>query len=265
MSHCYRKCGFRPHADVVLHDCAGRLQCRDLLGSEAPVERARCRCRGPAATGARGCRSGVRSKRVRAPVAARRRLRRTCRGRRCAGARGLRSSAAPARSTPRAREELDPLVAGAVPKIAAKRSFSAGHCVAVHLLRGVEIVELQDAQQVRRRTSARTTRSTRTRRRRSRTRCRSARRRRGCSCRASPQPPIASMPKKMLISCALPSTIAASTVWPLPDVARSTSAARMPITTSSPPPPKSASRLIGGTGGPSASDVPRARRRARGS
>ena len=66
-----------------------------------------------------------------------------------------------------------------------------------------------------RRTSARTTRSTRTRRRRSRTRCRSARRRRAGSCRG-PQPPIASRPKKMLISCALPSTIAASTTWPRP-------------------------------------------------
>ena len=32
-----------------------------------------------------------------------------------------------------------------------------------------------------------------------------------------PQPPIASMPKKMLMSCALPSTIAASTTWPSPD------------------------------------------------
>ena len=61
----------------------------------------------------------------------------------------------------------------------------------------------------------------------------------------------------MLMSCALPSTIAASITWPSPDVARSTSAARMPITTSEPPPPKSASKLIGGTGAPpSGPDVP---------
>ena len=52
----------------------------------------------------------------------------------------------------------------------------------------------------------------------------------------------------MLMSWALPSTIAASTTWPAPERPRSTSAARIPITTSEPPPPKSASRLIGGTG-----------------
>ena len=35
---------------------------------------------------------------------------------------------------------------------------------------------------------------------------------------ARAQPPIASSPKKMLISSRAPSTIAASTTWPLPEV-----------------------------------------------
>ena len=164
------------------------------------------------------------------------------------------TSRAPARSTLRGRRRTRPTrrscACGSARRCAA---FSAGHCDAVHLRGGIDVVEAERTDAARagwRRTWARTTRSTRTRRRRSRTRCRSARRRRAGSCPRGPQPPIASRPKKMLISCALPSTIAASTTCPTSDVARSTSAARMPITTSEPPPPKSASRLIGGTGAP---------------
>ncbi len=45
-----------------------------------------------------------------------------------------------------------------------------------------------------------------------------------------------------------PSTMAASTTWPLPLEDRSRSAARMPVTRNIDPPPKSATRLSGGTG-----------------
>ena len=143
------------------------------------------------------------------------------------------SSRGPARSTPRGRRRTRPTPRSCgCGSASAMRAFSAGHCDRSIWRGRVEVVEAERREQRAagsRRTSARTTRSTRTRRRRSRTRCRSARRRRGCWCRAGPSVPIASRPTKMLISCALPSTIAASTTWPSPDVARSTSAARMPM------------------------------------
>ena len=45
-----------------------------------------------------------------------------------------------------------------------------------------------------------------------------------------------------------PSTIAASTTWPLPELCRSHSAARMPTSKNIEPPPKSPTRFSGGTG-----------------
>ena len=52
----------------------------------------------------------------------------------------------------------------------------------------------------------------------------------------------------IVISAAAPSTMAASTTWPLPERARSTSAQAMPKASSMPPPPKSPTRLSGGSG-----------------
>ena len=57
------------------------------------------------------------------------------------------------------------------------------------------------------------------------------------------------------ISAAAPSTIAASTTWPLPERARSSSAARIPYASIMPPPPKSPTRLSGGGGGESARPI----------
>jgi hypothetical protein len=51
---------------------------------------------------------------------------------------------------------------------------------------------------------------------------------------------------------ATPSTMAASTTCPRPEVPRSTRAAQMPKAMSIPPPPKSPSRLMGNWGGPPA-------------
>ena len=45
-----------------------------------------------------------------------------------------------------------------------------------------------------------------------------------------------------------PSTMAASTIWPLPDRWSSQSADRMPTTRNIEPPPKSPTRFSGGTG-----------------
>ena len=113
-----------------------------------------------------------------------------------------------------AREELDPLVARARREQRGEALLQRGPLRWSICCAGSRSSSSSEARAGWRRTSARTTRSTRTRRRRSRTRCRSARRRRAGSCPRSPQPSIASRPKKMLISCALPSTIAASTTWP---------------------------------------------------
>ena len=59
---------------------------------------------------------------------------------------------------------------------------------------------------------------------------------------------------------ALPSVMAASTTWPLPDCAASTNADAMPNAKSIPPPPKSPTKLSGGVGfvsfGPMACKAP---------
>ena len=60
------------------------------------------------------------------------------------------------------------------------------------------------------------------------------------------------MPENIVASSEAPSTIAASTTWPLPERCASTSAQAMPNASSMPPPPKSPTRLSGGTGAPPA-------------
>ena len=60
--------------------------------------------------------------------------------------------------------------------------------------------------------------------------------------------PMARNAWNIVISTAEPSTMAASTTWPWPDDARSTSAHTTPKASSMPPPPKSPTRLSGGTG-----------------
>ncbi len=52
----------------------------------------------------------------------------------------------------------------------------------------------------------------------------------------------------MVASTLEPSTIAASTTWPLPERSRSHSAERMPTSRNIEPPPKSPTRFSGGTG-----------------
>ncbi len=56
----------------------------------------------------------------------------------------------------------------------------------------------------------------------------------------------------MVINDAAPSTMAASTTWPWPERAASSSAATMPKASNMPPPPKSPTRFSGGTGAESA-------------
>ena len=60
--------------------------------------------------------------------------------------------------------------------------------------------------------------------------------------------PLARMPHIICISTLEPSIIAASTTWPLPEVCRSHSAARIPTIRNIEPPPKSPARFNGGTG-----------------
>ena len=205
---------------------AVRRGCRRASGSRSrrvrsPSRRARCRCRCPAATGARWTALGVRPKRgagagwgapststnvlARDVVRVRARLA-------SSSSTGAKHTSWPAKNATHSSRVR-------VRKSAAKRSFSAGHCARSICCAGSRSskpsgpssasrfgVELRLVRRDRHVLAVGA----------SRTRCRSARRRRAGSCRAAPQPPIASMPKKMLISCALPSTIAASTTWPSP-------------------------------------------------
>ena len=60
--------------------------------------------------------------------------------------------------------------------------------------------------------------------------------------------PVARKPHIICISTLDPSTIAASTTCPLPEVCRSHNAARMPTIRNIDPPPKSPARFSGGTG-----------------
>ena len=66
--------------------------------------------------------------------------------------------------------------------------------------------------------------------------------------RSSDHSPPARIPHIIGISTLDPSTIAASTTWPLPELCRSHSAARMPTIRNIDPPPKSPVRFSGGTG-----------------
>ena len=61
--------------------------------------------------------------------------------------------------------------------------------------------------------------------------------------------------KNIDIRVAVPSTIAASTTWPSPDLWASSIAQTMPNASSMPPPPKSPTRLSGGTGLPPVSPI----------
>ena len=56
------------------------------------------------------------------------------------------------------------------------------------------------------------------------------------------------MPYISAIRVAEPSTMAASTTWPLPDFCASSSAHTTPKARNMPPPPKSPTRFSGGTG-----------------
>src|ERR1700684_2833643 len=56
----------------------------------------------------------------------------------------------------------------------------------------------------------------------------------------------------IVIKMAAPSTMAASTTWPWPERAASSSADTMPKASSIPPPPQSPTRFSGGTGAESA-------------
>ena len=67
--------------------------------------------------------------------------------------------------------------------------------------------------------------------------------------RSSVKNPERNAMKNGAISSATPSTIAASTTWPVPDSRAASSAATTPSASSMPPPPKSATRLSGGVGG----------------
>ena len=134
-------------------------------------------------------------------------------------------------------------------KSAVKRSFIAGHCVRSICARQRLALEAGALRAARRRTAARSSRARRACRPSSRTSRRSARRCRAGSCRAR-----RSTSRRggsawiIVISTAAPSTIAASTTWPLPERARSASAHATPNASSMPPPPKSPTRFSGGSG-----------------
>ena len=157
-----------------------------------------------------------------------------------------------------AGEERDPLGARARADQRCDARFQLRPLRAVHLRGGVDVVETERTDQreqvgvelgfVRRDRHVLAVG-------RFRTRCRSARHRRAGSCRADPSRPS----RRDRRRCSSTARCRRPSPRRPPDrgsTSRSTSAARMPMTTSEPPPPKSASRLIGGTGADLGAAVP---------
>ena len=145
-------------------------------------------------------------------------------------------------------EDLEPRGLGALPERLGEHLADpreARRVVAV----GQRVVEAEAGERARRRTAAPAAPTSGAGRRRSRRGRRTAPRRRGARCGArGPARPVATRLAAIALRWAVPSTIAASTTWPWPDVRASSRAASTPMTRYVEPPPKSPSRLLGKCG-----------------
>ena len=217
---------------------------------DAPLDAAPRRCAGRRGPGGRWISAAVREKRARGPAARCRRARGRRRERRCADATAPRpaTGSAPRRRRSRRRSAAhSSRVLVAMTRPAAPSGAATAPCRSAGGTRRRR--PARSSRAAPRRTAARWPRPTGTCRRRTRRpRSSGAPVSRMLTPRSSFHPPIAIIPCMKVVSTAVPSTMAASTTWPLPDVRASTTPHTMPKASSMPPPPKSPTRLSGGCG-----------------